>query len=54
MTEDVTIRELHALNEILAAFPVFAQGNSHIGEALFRERLQLCLPKVTIVASAPT
>lgn len=39
MTEEVTIRELKKVEEMLAAFPLFAQGSSHLEETLFQQRL---------------
>ncbi|RWP51305.1 GNAT family N-acetyltransferase [Mesorhizobium sp.] len=43
MTDEVTIRELNGLDEMLSIYPVFRQGNSHLDEAAFRERLSAIL-----------
>jgi GNAT superfamily N-acetyltransferase len=37
--DEVTIRELLGPDEMFSIFPVFRQGNSHLGETAFRERL---------------
>ncbi|MBN9222468.1 MAG: GNAT family N-acetyltransferase [Mesorhizobium sp.] len=43
MTDEVTICELHGLDEMLPAYPVFRQSNSHLNEAVFCERLSAML-----------
>lgn len=42
MTDEVSIRELFGLDEILAIFPLFQQV-SHLSETIFRERLSAML-----------
>jgi GNAT superfamily N-acetyltransferase len=39
LTDEVIIRELNGLDEMLAVYPLFRQSNSHLSEAAFRERL---------------
>lgn len=39
MEDEVIIRELIGLDEILSIFPVFRQGNPHLEETSFRKRL---------------
>lgn len=39
MTDELTIRELNGLDEMLSIYPVFRQSNSHLDETAFRERL---------------
>jgi hypothetical protein len=43
VTDEVTIRELNGLDEMLTIYPVFQQGNTRLDKAVFRERLSAML-----------